>query len=732
MRRLILGCLVSLVALGIAATSASAETLSPWWSVYAGARPTSVSPGATAQLYVTAENLGDAPTSGPVRITDALPKNMIVVSATAIAGDTSNAERGPAPCVSSAGTVTCTFGEYENSSKEVVKQSLPAFEVIEVFISVKVLAGVSGEESYTATVTGGGAPRAAGITRQLQVGASEAFGIETYSLLPEGPGGSIDTQAGSHPFQLTSMFALNQAPLNGKKEPEALGLAKDLVAELPAGMFGNPTPFTQCTDAQFSNEIEFGDAPGNECPAASAIGVATVQFTDPSFPYVTNTVPIFNMTPLAGEPARFAFKVAGLVSVYLDTSVQSGGDYAVRVGAHNLTEVDSLESTRLTFWGVPGAEAHDAQRGWECLSQHLICAPSKTASPPPFLVLPTSCTAPFASTLYGDTWASSEHPSETAQATYTLPYQIDGCNHLEFEPQIGVLPDKPDASTASGLTVDVHVPQEAALNPEGLAESTLKDTTVALPEGVAINPSGGDGLEGCSEGLVGFTGVESGGLERDLFTPRLPGSHASIEAGEEAPLDPGVNFCADESKIATVDDSYAAVGACDRRRRLPRDTEREPVRFADRDVLGRGRPRVRHPAQAPRRSAPLPSHRRTGGWHDVCGCWADPDDVREHPGAPVRRPRTALLRRRTRPAGEPRALRLLHHERVVRAVVGQRSGQLEFDVRCHGGPNGGACPGAALPFSPSLAAGTLGIEAGAFSPLTTTISRGDGSRTCSR
>jgi hypothetical protein len=42
------------------------------------------------------------------------------------------------------------------------------------------------------------------------------------------------------------------------------------------------------------------------------------------------------------------------------------------------------------------------------------------------------------------------------------------------------------------------------------------------------------------------------------------------------------------------------------------------------------------------------------------------------------------------------------------------------------GPNGSACPGASLPFDPSLNAGTLGIEAGAFSPLTTTISRGDG------
>ena len=71
----------------------------------------------------------------------------------------------------------------------------------------------------------------------------------------------------------------------------------------------------------------------------------------------------------------------------------------------------------------------------------------------------------------------------------------------------------------------VHVPQKAALNPDGLAESALRDTAVTLPEGVAINPAGADGLEACSEGLAGFTGFTEfnsefePGVKTATFTP---------------------------------------------------------------------------------------------------------------------------------------------------------------------------------------------------------------------
>ena len=109
--------------------------------------------------------------------------------------------------------------------------------------------------------------------------------------------------------------------------------------------------------------------------------------------------------------------------------------------------------------------------------------------------------------------------------------------------------------------MNVHVPQTAALNPDGLAESSLRDTTVALPEGVAINPSGGDGLEACSsdagalpEGALGSPGDQIGYKgQEELNAEYEPGVKWNTFTPEVAsPLAPGVNFCPNGSKIGTV------------------------------------------------------------------------------------------------------------------------------------------------------------------------------------
>ena len=87
----------------------------------------------------------------------------------------------------------------------------------------------------------------------------------------------------------------------------------------------------------------------------------------------------------------------------------------------------------------------------------------------PFLTMPTGCHGPLRSTMAVDSW---EEPGQWAKASTVThnaagtPVSLTGCSKLKFPPEISVAPDSSDASTSSGLTVNVHVPQTAALNPE--------------------------------------------------------------------------------------------------------------------------------------------------------------------------------------------------------------------------------------------------------------------------
>ena len=199
----------------------------------------------------------------------------------------------------------------------------------------------------------------------------------------------------------------------------------------------------------------------------------------------------------------------------LDTAVRTGGDYGVVVSVSNIIQDFALIGSQVTFWGDPSDPRHDTTRGSECLDQtnleveplqwELACPGQKSGQP--FLVLPTSCTGPLHTSVEADSW---EGPGTFVPREYAFqdnagePYGLDGCNQLNFEPSISVTPDGQQASTPTGLTVDVHVPQDASLNPSGLSESNVKDTTVTLPAGVALNPAAADGLMSCSTEQLGL------------------------------------------------------------------------------------------------------------------------------------------------------------------------------------------------------------------------------------
>jgi hypothetical protein len=714
--------LVSLLAiLGFSTSSAFAE--SAWWKLNTTSTPTYLTPGSEAYVTVEASNLGDGPALGnaiPIKLATTLPSWLEPTRVEGVAGPEGYTSRGVYGTLGSSlfGPMSCvkSFAAGQPVSCE-YPESLPPFGTIELIIKVKVLAGApasSSDEASETTIEGGDTPGLSS-RQKLMTGSSTPFGVEGFELVPESEGGAPDTQAGSHPFQLTNTLNLNAEAEPAKNlfapAPHAPELPKDLNIKLPQGLVGNANLLPQCSEVAFTSN-ETGDF--NPCPASSAVGVALVTLNEPfSLLYKTAPEPIFNLTPAPGEPARFGFTVEG-VPVVLDTAVRTGSDYGITVSVNNLTEVDSFVRSEVTFWGVPGAASHDASRGWSCIAGGIYVAEGAPpeacdeheTSPKGFLTLPSSCTSPLQSGIEMDSW---DHPGAFTQPQeYTLAnsagtaLELTGCNKQSFEPTISVAPDGQAASTPSGLTVGVHIPQEISLSGAGIAASDVKDINVTLPEGVTLNPSGADGLQACSDGLIGYLPGQSPESNPQLFTSGEQACPNASKIGEVAIKTPLLSHELEGSVYLASQDENP-FGSLIAMYIVAKDPVsgvlvKLPGEVKLNASTGRIEASILNNPEVPFEEAKLHFF---GGERAPLASPAYCSGTAAHPG-----PYTTEASFTPWSGGAP--------------VVSKSS----FEITS--GPNGTACPGTALPFSPSLTGGMTNINAGAFSPLTTTIGREDG------
>jgi uncharacterized repeat protein (TIGR01451 family) len=706
----------AMLVLGVGAAPAFAEPEVPWWRVNAYSRPSYLRPGGRGTVVVAVSNLGDAVANGagaPIVVTDTLPEGVTAESAEYFA---SNAAFGSdlaeeVPCSISAGrTVRCEF-----------EGIMPPYARLEVKIRVEVSAALAeGRYPDAVSVSGGGAVGVSVRDRATELTVSESstpFGVEAYELTPENADGSLDTQAGSHPFQLTGTVVLNQDAETGLEydqvgEVMPVVLPKDLRAALPPGVIGNPTPFPRCPEELFFKQ---------ECPADTQVGVAMLTIAEPL--YSAFPVGIYNVPPAPGEPARFGFVAPTGISAFLDTSVRTGGDYGITVSSDNITESGTFLAAQLTFWGVPGDARHDRSRGYACIEAAYEVSPGACPADTvgaPFLALPTACgnpaSEPFESSIAGDSWSEPGRPSVEAEPKlrkYTLEdpldpsIAMDGCNQLAFEPSIKVTPSVPEASTSTGVNVDVHVPQEEILAPHSLAESAVKDITVRLPEGVALNPAGAGGLAGCSGGLVGFSGFgePDPGLTTATFRAALP-----------KPLEPGVNFCPNASKIGTVKIKTPL---------LPNPLE-GAVYLATQDENPFGSLIAMYIVAEDPVSGTLVE---LPGQVALDGASGQIEATFENnPELPFEDAELEFFGGERAPLATPAHCGAYETTASIAPWSGNPPATPSSTFDITSGPNGGPCPGSSLPFSPSLTAQTTNIQAGGFSPFTMTMSRDDGNQ----
>jgi hypothetical protein len=681
------------------------------------------------EIVVTASNLGDASATGeasPITLSDKLPPGWEAVSIKGVKAEglTSGGGEEELSC-----SLTPT-GEQPGpscTSTGLVHPLVPPYATLTLHLAVVDAGATAGEPEDEATVGGGGVGTIS-IKRPVPLSESTPFGIADYELVNENEGGAADTQAGSHPFQQTTTVLLNQRvnEQNGGIEPAAI--PRDFHFNWPAGLVGNPSAIPQCQLKDFQNQ--------GKCPPQTAVGVTNALVTingkinaEGAPQLLRITVPLFNLAPSPGEPARLGFFPDE--PVYIDPSVRSGHDYGITVNVENTSQLVGLRTSEVTVWGVPGDPIHDGVRGLECLSAELreaSCQPTHFESPTAFLSLPTSCTGPQVSTVTGDSWLESLPTDQQAQlASFPMP-ALDGCDALPFNPSIVVIPDGHEASRPMGLNVDVHVPQEESLNPKGLSVADPKSIAVTLPEGVTVNPSSGDGLQACSESLVGFEGRQElnrgsePGVRIPTFKPFLPGSIAAktaVESGEapmgEAALEPGVNFCADASKIGEV------------RIKTPLLPPTQPLKGSVYLATQNQNPFGSLIALYLIAEDPVSGTLvRIAGQTHLSATGQLETSFENSPQAPFEDAEIHFFGGERAPLTSPAHCGAYTTTASLTPWTGGGPVAASSTFNITSGPGGSPCPGATLPFSPSLTGGTTNINAGSFSPLVTTIGRDDG------
>jgi hypothetical protein len=304
----------------------------------------------------------------------------------------------------------------------------------------------------------------------------------------------------------------------------------------------------------------------------------------------------------------------------------------------------------------------------------------------------------------GDSWSSPGSFFDFA-GLFEPATALSGCNRLQFSPEIKVAPDGQEASKPTGLTVDVHVPQEVNANAQGLASSNVKSITVAFPEGVKVNPAAADGLQACSEEEVGLL-AGLGAQEEPLFTPTLPQA-----------------FCPDASKIGTVRIKTPLLPAGQ-----PLEGSLYLATPAPQGEAGK------NPFDSLVATYIIAQDPISGVLVKLAGdTTLDPSTGRitatfdNNPQVAFEDAEIHLFGGERAPFATPATCGLKTTEATFTPWSGTGPVKASSSFQITSGPNGSPCP-ATLPFSPSLSGGTTNINAGSFSPLTTTISREDGNQ----
>lgn len=336
------------------------------------------------------------------------------------------------------------------------------------------------------------------------------------------------TQAAGHPNYGITDFKIASVKVGAANVP--LGVVKRVRVDLPAGLSVNPTAVPLCPMAAFESiEVSEGVYAPSACEPATIVGKDLVTVVVEPAEHVYADVPlegdVYNLEQPEGVPAEFGVAIdiaplvgfsglyahtllEGGVSWHAEAGVSPSGDYHELFKINHIGAKPPLLESRLEFYGNIGEGG--------------------------FLTIPSTCNVLQTTQIEVESY-EGERPPIT---TFTTPIGATGCELVPFEPKLVITPSTPQSDRPDGATFDLEVPQNA--EPEGVNSSTLKATTVTLPEGMTLNPSVANGLEACTDAQFGKgTGNPVGCPSKsvlgtvEIHTPTLPDPlKGSIYAGQ--------------------------------------------------------------------------------------------------------------------------------------------------------------------------------------------------------
>jgi hypothetical protein len=517
--------ILATMGMGVASATSAVGATAPRWAISSLATPTDFSTIANAETHcssnetipftvlgevrcdtymVTATDVGSAPMKAKnVTIEDTLPAGLAVRGvglfweANKLNGRGENLNSMGKMCSVSLPRVTCTLKASFFSGLGKAVQPDDALKML-VVVAVNE-PPVPSPLVNVAKVEGGEAPPAeASATNTLEEG-TPPFGLALFSSETLDSEGTAATQAGSHPYELTTTIGLN-SQIREEAHSALAGTSvedvRDVLLDLPSGLAGSAlaTP-VRCSFAQLASVAEGALGIASGCPAESQIGFLSTY--PPSQAGVHG--PIYNLVPEPGVVAEFGFVDAIHNShVLAATLVPTTRGYVLRASSRETPQV-SLTEIIADVYGDP------AQRDGSSVAHHV-----------PTLTMPADCSGePLVTKIHMDSWQHSgsylpdgepnlADPNWVTK-TYESPTPVSGCEALAglFDPQFEAKPDSTQADSPTGLQINLKVPQSEG--PETLGTPPLKDAVVALPEGITVNPSQANGLQACTLAQVGIS-----------------------------------------------------------------------------------------------------------------------------------------------------------------------------------------------------------------------------------